>query len=251
MMGRGLPDSPRLAFLSTRAYAHRGLHRPGGPVENSLPAFAAALAAGHGMECDVRLSRDGIAYIFHDALLDRLTDERGPLAARTADQLDHIALKHRGGPVPRLSALLRRIAGQAPLLIEVKIDRRREIGPLCAAVLRDMREYRGAVAVMSFHPGVSRWFRRHAPGIVHGLVVTDRNRRGQSKGVAGRVMRTLAMWHARPDFLAYDIRDLPNSFARAMRRRGLPVLSWTVRTAAHRDTAAREADAAIFETDGG
>ena len=30
------------------------------------------------------------------------------------------------------------------------------------------------------------------------------------------------LWRARPDFLAYDIRDLPSRFAAAQRRRGLP-----------------------------
>lgn len=247
MTGRGSSDSSRLAFLSTHAYAHRGLHRPGGPAENSLPAFDAALAAGHGMECDVRLSRDGIACVFHDAQLDRMTGERGPLSARTADQLDRIELKDDSGPIPRLSALLHRIAGRYPLLVEVKIDRQSEVRPLCEAVWRDVRDYQGPVAVMSFHPGVARWFRRHAPGIVRGLIITDRNRHG----TRGRLMRYLAMCHAHPDFLAYDIRDLPNAFARTMRRRGMPVLSWTITSAAHWETVRAEADAAIFERDGG
>ncbi|MGE4430001.1 MAG: glycerophosphodiester phosphodiesterase family protein [Sphingobium sp.] len=257
MTRRGAFDSARLAFLPAHAYAHRGLHRPGGPVENSLPAFDAALAAGHGMECDVRLSRDGIPYIFHDALLDRLTSESGPLSARTADQLDRIELNDASGPLPRLSALLRRIGGRAPLLIEVKIDRQREVRPLCAAVLRDLRDYSGPVAIMSFHPGVSHWFHRHAPGIVRGLVITDRKRAatdsigkdgtGKDRGLKDRMLRHLAMCHAHPDFIAYDIRDLPNAFARTQRRRGMPVLSWTVRSAAHWDIIRAEADAAIFE----
>ena len=34
----------------------------------------------------------------------------------------------------------------------------------------------------------------------------------------------------RPDFLAYDIRDLPSRFADARAARGMPVLTWTVRT---------------------
>ena len=42
------------------------------------------------------------------------------------------------------------------------------------------------------------------------------------------------LWHARPDFLAYDIRDLPSRFAAGQRRRGLPVLTWTVRNEDHR-----------------
>ena len=62
---------------------------------------------------------------------------------------------------------------------------------------------------MSFNPEVGRWFARHAPERLRGLVVTES---GQEAG-AGVVERPLALWRARPDFLAYDIRDLPSRFA--------------------------------------
>ncbi|MEY4721254.1 MAG: hypothetical protein RIQ46_979, partial [Pseudomonadota bacterium] len=63
----------------------------------------------------------------------------------------------------------------------------------------------------------------------------------------GRLRRHQALWFARPDFLAYDIRDLPSRFAASQRRRGLPVLTWTVRDADHRERAAEHADAPIAE----
>jgi glycerophosphoryl diester phosphodiesterase len=47
---------------------HRGLRLPGGPPENTLAAFDAALEAGcDGFEFDVRLSVDGLPVICHDA----------------------------------------------------------------------------------------------------------------------------------------------------------------------------------------
>ena len=55
------------------------------------------------------------------------------------------------------------------------------------------------------------------------------------------------LWRARPDFLAYDIRDLPSRFAAAQRSRGIPVLTWTVRTQAQEETAHRHADQIIHE----
>jgi len=248
---RAIPD--RLSFLARQGYAHRGLHRPDGPAENSLPAFAAALETGHGMECDVRLSADGVPHVFHDARLDRMTQDSGPIAARTASELAQLPLKQDSGTIPTLAALLCLIAGRAPLLIEVKIGHRREIRPLCEAVAREIRHIdgqpvdgqlaRAAIAVMSFHPGVARWFHRFAPAIPHGLVVTEENR----KGLSGDLLRHLAMRYGHPDFLAYDIRDLPSPFARRQRAKGIPVLSWTVRTAQHWRTVEAEADAAIFE----
>jgi hypothetical protein len=61
------------------------------------------------------------------------------------------------------------------------------------------------------------------------------------------VRRRLSLWHARPDFLAYDVRSLPSRFAAGQRRRGLPVATWTVRDAEHRERAAEHADAEVFE----
>ena len=78
---------------------------------------------------------------------------------------------------------------------------------------------------------------------VRGLVVTEDG----AKTLAGMVKRRLSLWHARPDFLAYDIRDLPSRFAAAQRKRGLPLLTWTVRSAELRERAALYADAPIAE----
>jgi glycerophosphoryl diester phosphodiesterase len=65
----------RLSPLDT-PFAHRGLHG-GGRIENSRAAFAAAIAAGHGIELDVQASRDGEAFVIHDYDLARLTGRRG------------------------------------------------------------------------------------------------------------------------------------------------------------------------------
>lgn len=242
----GMPDPARISFLASASYAHRGLHGSAGRPENSMPAFAAALDAGYGIECDVRLSSDGVPFVFHDATLDRLTGETGPISGRTAQELDGIALDGGGGALPRLSALLDLARARAPLLIELKIDSQRDVVPVCRAVRHALARYRGPAAVMSFHPLVSRWFRLRAPEIVRGLVITDENRHGP----LGRLARRLALGAANPDFLAYDIRDLPNPFVRAMRRRGMPVLSWTVRSERDWRIVEAEADAAIFESAG-
>lgn len=237
------PDAGRVAFLTSHDFAHRGLHGATGPEENSLRAFADAIAAGHGMECDVQLSCDGVPFVFHDDDLDRLTDQHGPVAARSSGELDKIALRRGGEPIPRLSALLALVAGRTPLLIEIKTPKGTSALPLCRAVCSQIERYTGPVAVMSFNPQVSAWFAIHAPLVVRGLVVTEED----ARGIWGNVRRTLALWWARPDFLAYDIRDLPSPFAMRARNRGLAVLTWTVRTMEQRQRAKDNADAPIFE----
>ena len=223
-------------------YAHRGLHSSGVP-ENSPAAFAGAIARGLGIECDVQRSGDGHAVVFHDWELDRLTGQAGRVIDRSAEQLSRTILAGGTDGIPTLRKVLDQVGGKVPLLIEVKSRKDRNVAALCLAVRRVLEGYLGPHAVMSFDPRVSRWFANHSPMTVRGLVVTEED----DKALPGRLRRHMALWHARPDFLAYDVRDLPSRFAAGQRRRGVPVLTWTVRSPEHRQRAADHADAPIAE----
>jgi glycerophosphoryl diester phosphodiesterase len=237
------PDPARVTWLKGREYAHRGLHGEG-RVENSPAAFSAAVESGMGIECDVQLSGDERGMVIHDWTLERLTDETGPVAGRTAAELERIALRGCDDRIPTLRDVLGLVAGRAPLLVEIKARREVRPEPLCKAVRDDLADYRGEAAIMSFDPRVGHWFRRHAPERVRGLVVTEENGRGWR----GALRRSL--WRAAPDFLAYDVRDLPSRFAAAQRARGLPLLTWTVRSPVLREVAKQYADAPIAEGEG-
>jgi len=236
------PEPGKVAWIGGRLYAHRGLHGDDVP-ENSPAAFAAAMARGFGIECDVQRTQGGEPVVFHDWELDRLTGESGAVAQRTAAQLGEIALTGGSDCIPTLRQVLDQVAGAVPILIEIKSRRELGVGALCLAVRRVLEGYRGDHAVMSFDPRVSRWFAAASPATVRGLVVTEEN----ARTLSGALRRHLALWHARPDFLAYDIRDLPSRFAAAQRARGLPVTSWTVRSSELRERAATYADAPIAE----
>jgi glycerophosphoryl diester phosphodiesterase len=69
------------------------------------------------VELDVRLAREGTPVVIHDATLDRTTSARGPVAARSAEELASISVGGTIG-VPSLERVLREIA--LPILLEVK-----------------------------------------------------------------------------------------------------------------------------------
>src|SRR6056297_1261202 len=107
-------------FLA-RPIAHRGYHdAAAGRIENSRSAFAAAMEAGYGIELDVQLSRDGVAMVFHDTMLDRLTDETGPVRDRGAAALQDIGLTGSRDTIQTLTQVLRAIDGTVPVLVEIK-----------------------------------------------------------------------------------------------------------------------------------
>ena len=66
--------------------AHRGAS--GVAPENTLAAFRKAVELGAGfIETDLQLSRDARLVVLHDETLDRTTDGRGPVSAKTLEEL--------------------------------------------------------------------------------------------------------------------------------------------------------------------
>lgn len=240
------PKRGKVDWIAGCAFAHRGLHSSHVP-ENSRAAFAAAIAKGHGIELDVQRSSDGQPVVFHDDSLERLTGAHGPVNRRSAQQLGSYRLQGSEETIPTLRQVLSQIGGRVPVLIEIKSARDSHVAGRCLAVRRVLEGYTGPHAVMSFDPRVSRWFSKYSPYTVRGLVMSEEG----DRTAFARLKRRLALWQARPDFLAYDVQDLPSPFVEAQRRRGIPVASWTVRGEEQFERVRVHADAPIYEVDAG
>lgn len=236
------PPAGKAGWIGQWTYAHRGVHGPTVP-ENSLAAARGAIERGFGIECDVQRARNGTAMVFHDWDLKRLLDVEGQTEKFSAEELKAMVYPGSEEHPASLPDLLDLIASQVPLLIEIKSKRGYDVERTCEEVRDNLRSYKGLHAVMSFDPRVSRWFAINSPGTTRGLVVTEEG----AKGLWGIARRHIALWHAKPDFLAYDIRDLPSPFAALQRTRGMPVATWTVRSPELLERASLHADAPIAE----
>ena len=240
---------PPPTALLARPIAHRGLHGPGAP-ENSREAIRAAAEAGYGIEIDVQLTADGRAAVFHDATLDRMTARTGRIRDLPAAELAAIPLAG-GGTIPMLEDALA-AAGAAPVLIEVK-DQSGDlsaagVGPLEAAVARAAAAHGGPVAVMSFNPHAVQALRYLAPDLPRGLTTcafAPEDWPGVPPERLADLRAMAALDPAGAAFVSHDRRDLPA--AAPLRARGLPVLTWTVRSPAEAAAALRHADQITFE----
>jgi glycerophosphoryl diester phosphodiesterase len=219
-------------------FAHRGLHGPGIP-ENSMAAFRAAIEAGAGIECDVRLSLDGRAVVFHDHDLRRLCASALTIEATPADALTRQRLFDTGEHIPLLADLLGLVEDRVPILIELKC-RGGNAAPLAKAVASELAEYAGPAGVMSFEPAVGKWLAPHAPNIRRGLVIS----RNASAFDRWRCLRASGA-----QFLAIDCGVIERPWV-ARERRSKWIYSWTIRSPADRETAEIHADALIWEANG-
>ena len=221
-----------------RGYAHRGLHGPGAP-ENSLAAFRAAIDAGAGIECDVRLSADGEPVVFHDHDLRRMCASALAVEATSAEVLARQRLFDSGEHIPRLTELLTLVSGRVPILVEVK-SRGGNARRFAEAVVSKLAGYDGPVGVMSFDPAVGKWLARHAPRMRRGLVISRR---------ASAFDRWRSLLSAKPHFVAVDLGTITRRWVERSRRKRW-IYSWTIRCVADRKTGEVHADALIWEGDG-
>src|SRR5258706_457114 len=149
------PDrAPMREWLTARPIAHRGLHdAPSGVIENTSSAFRAAIAGGYSIECDLQISADGEAMVYHDDALGRLTDGAGRLDTMTAEALQRIAFKSTADRMLTLGELCDLVAGHTTLVVELK-GRFAGDARLAARTAAVLAGYGGPVAGMSVDPGL-------------------------------------------------------------------------------------------------
>jgi len=243
---------PGLDWLTARPIAHRGLHdAAAGVIENMPSAFEAAIAGGYAIECDLQVSADGEAMVHHDATLGRLTESGGELRALNSAALKRVTFSATTDRMLALGELCDLVAGRVPLVVELKS--RFDGEPRLAARTADVLcRYAGPAAAMSFDPSLVEALRASAPGLPRGVVAERWYEDAEwaalsavQKQILGNLLHS---FRTRPHFIAYDIDALPALAPLAARYLfGLPLLTWTVRTAEQRGRAVRFASQMIFE----
>lgn len=124
---------PFLDWPGPLAFAHQGAHRSGGPGENTMSAFEAAIELGYRyIETDVHATADGVLVAIHDDTLDRVTDRVGVIEDLPWSEVRR-ARVNGAEPLPLLEDLL----GLWPD-IRVNIDPKHDaaVGPLVDVIRR-------------------------------------------------------------------------------------------------------------------
>ena len=241
--------------LLARPIAHRGLHDVAdGRAENSPAAFNAAIVAGYGIEIDVQLSSDGVAMVFHDYHLDRLTAETSAVALCSAQALSKTILSGGQDTIPSLEQTLALVAGRAPLLIEIKDQdgsMGSNVGSLEAAVAVALKTYQGDVAVMSFNPNGVAAFAKLQPKIPVGLV-TDRflatDWPNLSTTTRNQLRQISNFERIGACFISHNQAQLNDRAVTELKARNVPILCWTIQSQADEKKARTVANNITFDS---
>lgn len=135
--------------------------------ENTLRAIRAGMKCARYVEVDVRLSRDRVPVILHDAGLERTTNGTGPVGDRDLADLKELDAG-RGERIPTLEEVCREVRGRCGLVVEMKEPgSEKEVG----AVLRgaDLPD----LWLVSFHAGCIRAMSALLPDLVSGYIFSQ------------------------------------------------------------------------------
>lgn len=232
-----------MMWLKKRPVAHRGLHDAKARIyENTLAAAKHAIDNGFAIECDVQVTRDGEAIVFHDDDIKRMTGESGLVQDVTLKKLQQLYIGD--APVPSLANLLNCVQGQMPLVVELKShfdgDAR-----LVNAVAKTVGAYSGLIAFQSFDPYLVEKIQQHGlhPCGFIGQSAYDDWRLDPDKK---QDLKAFAM-QGHFDFLVWKASDIPCSETIYARNRNIPVLAWTIRSKEEWSRISDHADQMIFE----
>ncbi|HLL16215.1 MAG TPA: glycerophosphodiester phosphodiesterase family protein [Pyrinomonadaceae bacterium] len=209
--------------------------------ENTLAAFERALRDGaDGIEFDVRLARDGVPVVIHDATLRRTAGIDAPIAALSSSDLsavdvgswfncrhpDRAANAYARETVPTLARVFEAVAPRCRVLyVELKCDAG-ETTPLVERVVAEARahELEQRVVIESFALAAVAEAKRLAPDV---RAAAAFERRVGRPLLAPRTLIKRAR-DCRADELALSRSLVSRRMVEAARAGGLQTVVWTV-----------------------
>ena len=247
---RFTPQMRDLKWLVAKPIAHRGLHNETmGIVENCESAFAAAIRHSYAIECDIELTKDGEAVVFHDDEVDRLMDDKGMVKSFTTKDLKKKKYIQGKDQIQTLAELLEQVDGRTTLVIEIKSLWDEDM-TLTHRALEVLAEYNGPYGLMSFDPHIIACVAERSPATVRGITadrVTDPYYNNLSLARRLEMQSFSHLQRSKPHFLSFDANGLPFAAVGEIRERGHPVLCWTIRSPEQASQALRYCDQITFE----
>lgn len=210
--------------------AHRGLHDGVSILENSIPAFEAAIANGYGIELDVQLTTDRQLVVFHDDSMKRMCGVNKKVTSLSYDEICSHKLSNSDLTAPLFKDVLDIVNGQVPLVIEIKthgpfIETSKEVAKL-------MDNYNGPFCVQSFNPIVIHWFKKNRPDVIRGILASD-YLRIKKKTLTQKLLVSNLLFNAycKPDFISYN-HEYQNKIALKLCKKlfNCNMAGWTIRS---------------------
>ena len=216
-------------WLLQKKIVHRGLWDEQHP-ENSLGAFERAIAAGHPIELDVQMLRDGTLVVFHDRSMRRMMGQNAILTSCSYEEIKNMRICNSQYGIPQLSDALGLVNGRVPLLIEIK-KRTWHRKKYIQCIVEKLKKYNGQCAVASFDPFLVKMMKKRLSHMLCGQHFSDY---ADDNKILGWVKKQsmFFLWHiggVMPDFFICRASLLPKCWVvQYAHKKNRAMLTWHV-----------------------
>lgn len=220
-------------WLNKLPIAHRGLHSNANNIyENTKESFLAAVNENYAIECDVVLSKDHEVVVFHDENLKRLCNLDKNVSSLTMNELRNLKIYESSSNIISLDEMLHVVSAHVPIIIEIK----GKFTPFIEERIQEIiRSYKGPIALKTFNLKSVEWLIKFLPYVYKGLVIDSNTNNFE------------AILDLNIDFVSCDIEYIESNLVDRVKKKGLPIITWTVDNEDKKKKANLIADNIIFE----
>lgn len=225
-------------------YAHRGLHTKN-IKENTIEAFEDAKRMGFGIELDVHLTKDNKIVVFHDYTLERLLGIDKYISSIDSSDLVNYKLKETNQSIVLLEDVLDLVSGDIPIIVEIKSLFREE--EMANRIVETNKSYKGDLAFKSFNHDFMDKLKIYAPqvpcGKVFSKLISDTPMAQQMTLINDKAYFS----YDKMDFISVSYNELTSKYISKAKRKGIKILTWTIKNKVLANMALKKADAVMFE----
>ena len=236
----------KISWIKETPIAHRGLHTKDIP-ENSLSAFENALKNNYAIELDVQFTKDKEVVVFHDENLKRITNDTRNIEDVTYDELKNLRLGNTNEIIPTLEEVLELVDSKVAILIEIKDCK--DYIELSEKTYEILKGYEGNYAIQSFNPFILEWYKNNASEVVRGQLSGTFTEGSESLNSFEKfaLKNMLLNFKSKPNYIGYDLEGIPKSKLESLRKKGVPIIVWTVKNKEDMEKAYKYSDNITFE----
>ena len=236
----------KISWIKETPIAHRGLHTKDIP-ENSLSAFENALKNNYAIELDVQFTKDKEVVVFHDENLKRMTNDTRNIEDVNYDELKNLRLGNTNEIIPTLEEVLELVDSKVAILIEIKDCK--DYIELSEKTYEILKGYEGNYAVQSFNPFILEWYKNNASEVIRGQLSGTFTEGSESLNSFEKfVLKNMLLnFKSKPNYIGYELEGIPKSKLESLRKKGVPIIVWTVKNKEDMEKAYKYSDNITFE----
>lgn len=236
----------KISWIKETPIAHRGLHTKDIP-ENSSSAFENALKNNYAIELDVQFTKDKEVVVFHDENLKRMTNDTRNIEDVNYDELKNLRLGNTNEIIPTLEEVLELVDSKVAILIEIKDCK--DYIELSEKTYEILKGYEGNYAIQSFNPFILEWYKNNASEVIRGQLSGTFTEGSESLNSFEKfVLKNMLLnFKSKPNYIGYELEGIPKSKLESLRKKGVPIIVWTVKNKEDMEKAYKYSDNITFE----